>query len=261
MAETESDVEKKNFDYGYHLQLEKLLSVMRPVTPHPEEHIFVTMHHVLELWFKHLIYDLNRIIALLDQDDIAQANWLMRRVAEILKLAESHWTVMETMSAADFAEFRHQLTGASGMQSHQFREVEVMIGLCETAGEDYVARTDRLWPGLTTKYDRTLRAAFFDVFTRHDVSLLEVYRDRWKKNDLFLLAEGAFEIDRRFQSWRHNHILMVRRQIGIRARGTGGTFFKDYLAATTAYYFFPELFEFRNLLTESVGGEVMAKDD
>lgn len=260
MEDTQSEIDKKNFDYGYHLQLDQLLSVMRPVTPHPEEHIFVTTHHVLELWFKHLIYDLNRIIALLDGDDIAQANWLMKRVAEILKLAEAHWTVMETMSAADFAEFRHQLTGASGMQSHQFREVEVMIGLCETAGADYVARTERLWPGLTTKYDRTLRQAFFDVFERHGETLLDVYRDRWQKHDLFLLAEGAFEIDRRFQSWRHNHILMVRRQIGIRARGTGGTFFKDYLAATTAYYFFPELFEFRNDLTESVGGEVMAKD-
>ncbi len=261
MDEPKSEIEKKNFDYSYHLQLEQLLSVMRQVTSHPEEHIFLTTHHVLELWFKHLIFDLKRIIAMLDSEDIAQANWLMKRVAEILKLAEAHWTVMETMSAADFAEFRLNLTGASGMQSHQFREVEVMIGLCETAGEDYVARTERLWPGLTTKYDRTLRQAFFDVFERRGKSLLEVYRDRWQQNDLFLLAEGAFEIDRRFQSWRHNHILMVRRQIGIRARGTGGTFFKDYLAATTAYYFFPELFEFRNDLTESVGGEVMPGSD
>lgn len=252
-----NDTEKKNFDYGYHLQLEQLLSVLRPVTSHPEEHIFLTMHHTLELWFKHLIFDLKRIIALLDSDDLAQANWLMNRVAEILKLAEAHWTVMETMTAADFAEFRSQLTGASGMQSHQFREVEVMIGLCETAGEEYITRTEKLWPGLTAKYERTLRRAFFDVFERRGVSLLDVYNDRWGMNDLFMLAEGAFEIDRRFQSWRHNHILMVRRQIGIRARGTGGTFFKDYLAGTTAYYFFPELFEFRNHLTASAGGEVM----
>jgi tryptophan 2,3-dioxygenase len=76
-----------------------------------------------------------------------------------------------------------------------------------------------------------------------------------------MLAEAAFEIDRRFQSWRHNHILMVRRQIGIRARGTGGTFFRDYLATTTGYYFFPELFEFRNDLTEAAGGEVLREDD
>ena len=181
----------------------------------------------------------------------------MRRIGEILKLAEQHWTVLETMSAADFAEFRGFLTGASGMQSRQFREVEVMIGLAETAGAEYVERVEKQWPGLIAEHPRTLRKAFFDAIGRSGLSLIEIYRNRWATHDLFQLAENAFEIDRRFQSWRHNHILMVRRQIGIRARGTGGTFFEDYLATTTKYYFFPELFEFRNDLTVSAGGEVM----
>ena len=256
---TEAPDEQK-FDYVHHLQLDKLLTVMRPVTAHPEEHLFVTVHHVLELWFKHVIFDLERIIALLRADDLAQANWLMRRIGEILKLAEAHWTVLETMTAADFAEFRGDLTGASGMQSRQFRQVEVMIGLHRTAGDDYVARTERLWPGLIAEHPVTLRDAFFGVFERRGVTLQAVYHDRWRRHDLFQLAENAFEIDRRFQSWRHNHILMVRRQIGIRARGTGGTFFKDYLATTTGYTFFPELFEFRNELTQAAGGEVLRPD-
>ncbi len=251
----------KQFDYSYHLQLDQLLTSMRQVTPHPEEHLFVTVHHVLEIWFKHIIFDLTRIIDMLDGDDIPQANWLLKRLGEIMRLAEAHWTVLETMSAADFAEFRGNLTGASGMQSRQFRQVEVMVGLCETAGQVYVDRVDTLWPGLRAEHPRSLRAAFFAVFERRNKTLLEVYRNRWAEHDLFQLAEHAFELDRRFQSWRHNHILMVRRQIGIRARGTGGTFFQDYLASTTQYYFFPELFEFRNDLTEAAGGEVMAKTD
>lgn len=256
---TEAPDEQK-FDYVHHLQLDKLLTVMRPVSAHPEEHIFVTVHHVPELWFKHVIFDLERIIALLQADDLAQANWPMRRIGEILKLAEAHWTVLETMSAADFAEFRGELTGASGMQSRQFRQVEVMIGLHQTAGDDYAARTEKLWPGLIDEHPVTLRDAFFGVFKRRGVTLQAVYHDRWRQHDLFQLAENAFEIDRRFQSWRHNHILMVRRQIGIRARGTGGTFLKDYLSTTTGYYCFPELFEFRNELTQAAGGEVMRSD-
>lgn len=258
-SETEADA-KQRFDYIYHLQLEKLLTVMRPVTDHPEEHIFVTVHHVLELWFKHVIFDMKRVCTLLDGDQLSQANWLLHRIGEIIKLAEAHWTVLETMSAADFAEFRSRLTGASGMQSRQFREVEVMIGLHQTAGDDYVARTEKLWPGLMAEYPRTLRDSFFGVYERQGLSLLDVYRDRWRHHELFRLAENAFEIDRRFHSWRQNHILMVRRQIGIRARGTGGTFFKDYLATTTSYFFFPELFELRNDLTVAAGGEVMPKD-
>lgn len=257
MADTHEMPEGQSFDYVYHLQLDHLLSSLRQITPHPEEHLFITVHHVLELWFKQVIFDLKRIVALIDSDDLAQANWLMRRIGEILKLAEAHWTVLETMTAADFAEFRGALTGASGLQSRQFREVEVMIGLCQTAGDDYVNRVEKLWPGLIAEYPHTLRDAFFAAFDRRGTDLLSVYRNRWHDHDLFQLAENAFEIDRRFQSWRHNHILMVRRQIGIRARGTGGTFFRDYLATTTNYYFFPELFEFRNDLTAAAGGEVM----
>ena len=260
MSEENQRPDGKSFDYIHHLQLDHLLSSMRQITSHPEEHLFITVHHVLELWFKHMIFDLKRILELLDSDDLAQANWLMRRIGEILKLAEAHWTVLETMSAADFAEFRGQLTGASGMQSRQFREVEVMIGLGQTAGAEYVARVEGAWPGLIEEHPRTLRDAFFDAFARRETDLGSVYRNRWRDHDLFQLAESAFEIDRRVQSWRHNHILMVRRQIGIRARGTGGTFFRDYLATTTGYYFFPELFEFRNDLTEAAGGEVMDKD-
>lgn len=251
----------EKFDYIYHINLEQLLTSMRQITPHPEEHLFVTVHQVLELWFKHIIFDLERIVTAIDADELARANWLMRRIGEILKLAEAHWTVLETMSAADFAEFRGYLTGASGMQSRQFRQVEVMMGLCETAGEAYCTRVETAWPGMIAEHPNTLRKAFFAVFERRGLSLIDVYQNRWQEHDLFQLAENAFEIDRRFQSWRHNHILMVRRQIGIRAKGTGGTFFKDYLATTTGYYFFPELFEFRNELTVSAGGEVMAPDD
>lgn len=249
-----SDTEQ--FSYQHHLQIDTLLSSMRQITPHPEEHIFVTTHHSLEIWFKQIIFDLNRIIALLNNDEVNQANWLLNRLGEIMRLAEAHWVVLETMTAADFSEFRGQLTGASGMQSRQFREVEVMLGLCEVADDQYSSRVESLWPGLIAEHPDTLRKAFFGAFKRRGLSLLDTYKDRWNAHDLFRLAENAFELDRRFHSWRHNHILMVRRQIGIRARGTGGTFFDDYLAQTLRYYFFPELFEFRNELTQDAGGEV-----
>ena len=262
MAEEDSQPDgTQQFDYAHHLQLDQLLSSLRQITPHPEEHLFLTVHHVMELWFKHLIFDLGRVVPLLDADRLAEANWLLQRMGKILSLAEAHWPVLETMTAADFAEFRHYLSGASGMQSRQFRQVEVMIGLHQTAGEDYCKRTDQLWPGMIEAHPRSLRDAFFAVYERANLSFLEVYKNRWQQHELFQLAEHAFEIDRAFQSWRHRHILMVRRQIGIRARGTGGTFFKDYLATTTQYTFFPELFEFRNQLTASAGGDVMADEE
>lgn len=244
------------FSYQYHLQLDTLLSAMRQITTHPEEHLFLTTHHSLEVWLKQIIFDTHRIIKALDEDRINEANWLLRRFGEIMKLAEAHWVVLETMSASDFAEFRSQLTGASGMQSRQFREVEVMLGLCETADIDYSERVEKMWPGLIAEHPNTLRKAFFGYLERNKKTLLETYKNRWEDFSTFQLAEGAFELDRRFHSWRHNHILMVRRQIGIKTRGTGGTFFDDYLAKTLRYYFFPELFEFRSELMVDAGGEV-----
>jgi tryptophan 2,3-dioxygenase len=49
---------------------------------------------------------------------------------------------------------------------------------------------------------------------------------------------------------------MVERIIGGLAKGTGGTHATRYLNATTAYRFFPELWEVRNRLMEAGGGEV-----
>jgi tryptophan 2,3-dioxygenase len=106
------------------------------------------------------------------------------------------------------------------------------------------------------EYPITLRQAFFAAFERAGLSLLEVYRERWAHFELFTLAENALELDRRFQSWRYNHILMVSRQIGMRTKGTGGTFGKDYLAGTMGYLFFPELWELRHEIAALHGAEV-----
>jgi len=258
MAETAPN--KDQFSYISHLQLDRLLSAMQPITPHPEEHLFLTTHHALEIWFKHVIFDLKRIIPMLEQGRLAEANWLMKRLGEILRLADAHWTVLETLASPDFHEFRPYLTGASGMQSRQFREVEVMTGLCELAGENYIATVRKAWPGMIEEHPITLRQAFFGVVKRSGISLLEIYDKRWQHAELFQLAENAMEFDRRFQSWRHNHILMVRRQIGMRTKGTGGTFGKDYLSQTMGYVFFPELWELRHDISALHGGEVAKKE-
>jgi tryptophan 2,3-dioxygenase len=113
---SEQSLSKDQFSYVRHLQLDRLLSSMQQITPHPEEHLFITVHHALEIWFKHIIFDLRRIIPLIEADRLAEANWLLKRIGEIMRLADGHWTVLETLAAPDFHEFRPYLTGASGMQ-------------------------------------------------------------------------------------------------------------------------------------------------
>ena len=51
------------------------------------------------------------------------------RVSKILDVLVQQLDILETMTALDFLDFRNYLSPASGFQSHQFRKIEVMLGL------------------------------------------------------------------------------------------------------------------------------------
>ena len=50
---------------------------------------------------------------------------LIKQLSTVIKQID----VLETMTSLDFLDFRHHLSPASGFQSHQFRKLEVMLGL------------------------------------------------------------------------------------------------------------------------------------
>ena len=251
---TDSSAEDLQFNYIEHLQLEKLLTAQKFVSPHPEESVFVIMHQSYELWFRQVIHDLERIIAMLESDAVAQATWLIQRLGRIFQALDTQLGILEMMSAADFQEFRSYLKQSSGLQSRQFRQIEVMGGLCETVGEAYETRVRAQWPGLVEEVPTTLHRAFVTLVERQPRSLVEIYEQRWKQFELFALSEACVELDRQILTWRSNHVRMVERMIGDRAIGTGGTEGSRYLTSTTRYRFFPELWDVRNALTEASGG-------
>jgi len=201
-----------------------------------------------------VIHDLERIIAMLESDDIGQATWLLQRLGRIFQTLDTQLGILEMMSATDFQEFRPYLKQSSGLQSRQFRKIEVMGGLCETEGVAYEKRVRAQWPGLVEEVPTTLHRAFLKLIERQPLSLVEVYQQRWKQFDVFALSEACLELDRQMLTWRSDHVRMVERMIGDRAIGTGGTEGSRYLTSTTRYRFFPELWEVRNALTEASGG-------
>ena len=252
-----SDPSSKDMQINYvdHLQLEKLLSAQKFISPHPEESVFVIMHQSYELWFRQVIHDVERVILLLEKHETAQATWLLQRLGRIFHALDTQLGILEMMSAPDFQEFRPYLKQSSGLQSRQFRKIEVLGGLCETEGEAYEERVRAQWPDLIDEVPKTLHAAFVDVIERSSLSLVDIYLQRWERFDLFALCEACLELDRQFLTWRSNHVRMVERMIGDRAIGTGGTRGSRYLSSTTRYRFFPELWEVRNALTEASGGQ------
>lgn len=251
-----TDLHDAQFNYQDHLQLDRLLNAQKPISAYPEEHFFIIVHQAYELWFKQLLFDLRRVIDDLENERVPQAIWLLRRSNRVLDLLHKQLDVLTMMSAADFLEFRSELKEASGLQSRQFRELEVLGGLCDTAGEDYARRLDAMWPGLRESIDRTLHQVLLQTIERCGVSLVDIYQQRWQHFEWFSLCEACIEFDARLLGWRSAHIKMVERMIGTRARGTGGTYGTRYLTSTTAHRLFPELWEVRNQMTELSGGFV-----
>ncbi len=251
-----TDFEQEQLNYTKHIQTDALLSSQIQISPHPEEMLFVIIHQVFELWFKQLIHDTGRAVDLLEKDDLAQATWLIQRMARILGVADTQLGVLEMLSAADFQEFRPYLESSSGLQSRQFRDFEVLGGLAETAGEPYARWAESLWPGIIASHPKTLHSAFTAVVKRSGRPILEIYQNRWGHFQLFSLYEACIEMDRSLASWRHNHIQMVKRMIGGATQGTGGTFVEKYLEPTLKYRFFPELWDVRHELTTAAGGVV-----
>lgn len=127
--------------YHNYLQLDKILSAqdLRSAmdgNPAHDEMLFIIIHQVYELWFKEISHDLGSVIEMfktnnVDERNIRLAVARLERITEIQKVLVQQIRVLETMTSLDFLEFRNYLFPASGFQSHQFRKVELMLGLKE----------------------------------------------------------------------------------------------------------------------------------
>lgn len=110
----------------------------------PDELHFIVVHQVFELWFKLLLSELRLAREHLARDripehDIPRVVHHLGRVNEILKQAVGHFALVETLSPQDFLAFRDRLFGASGFQSVQMREIEIVLGLEDVRREAALA--------------------------------------------------------------------------------------------------------------------------
>ena len=65
----------------------------------------------------------------IDEENIGLIVSRIERSNKIMDILVDQIDVLETMSSLDFLDFRHHLSPASGFQSHQFRRIEVLLGL------------------------------------------------------------------------------------------------------------------------------------
>ena len=127
--------------YWDYLDLEQLLSLQGGLESSeadlmPDELHFIVVHQTLELWLKLILSELrlarNHLAAVaVPEEQIPHVVHHMRRIIEILKLSVQQFDVVETLTARDFLAFRDKLFPASGFQSFQMREMEIVLGLDE----------------------------------------------------------------------------------------------------------------------------------
>ncbi len=101
-----------------------------------DEVLFIIVHQVYELWFKLALRELVTARDLFHQNpvpDMAMASAVrsFKRVSAIFEQAAAHFKVVETLTTRDYLAFRDQLIPASGFQSAQVREIEIVLGLDE----------------------------------------------------------------------------------------------------------------------------------
>ena len=119
----------KDTSYTNYLNLHTILSAAKPTTEEPLELLFITAHQTTELWFKILIIELQRIIAV-PLDDIHPSYSPVLQLQRIIKILEhltTLWDILATMQPEEYANFRSNLGSASGMQSVQYKKVEELL--------------------------------------------------------------------------------------------------------------------------------------
>jgi tryptophan 2,3-dioxygenase len=127
--------------YSDYIELDKILNSQHPksfesLEEGNDEILFIIIHQVYELWFKQILFELDlvRHIFIRDRindnsDDLSRVVQKLKRIGKILELINQQVSILETMTALDFLEFRNLLLPASGFQSKQFRLIEAKLGL------------------------------------------------------------------------------------------------------------------------------------
>ena len=101
-----------------------------------EEVLFITVHQLFELSFKLVLRELRTARELFHAPFVAEqqlsgAVRSLKRAMTILRNSNFNWEVMETLTTREFLAFRDKLIPASGFQSAQLRQIEILLGLQE----------------------------------------------------------------------------------------------------------------------------------
>lgn len=264
---------RDRLSYSGYLGLDKVLSAQQPLSdpPHHDEMLFIVQHQVTELWLKLIIHELEAAIASIRADRLEPCFKVLARVKQVQQQMFHQWGVLETLTPAEYARFRHVLGQASGFQSVQFRMLEFLLG---NKDRTYLAVFEHDPPALARLQAAVEAPSIYDEFLRllarrglpvpperverdwsHSpeahpgvVAVFKtIYEDTRTHWDAYDMCEKLVDVEVNFQLWRFRHLKTVERIIGHK-RGTGGSSGVKFLRAAIDIQLFPELIDVRTAI-------------
>jgi tryptophan 2,3-dioxygenase len=211
---------KGETEYERYLRTAELLQLQKApeARSHPDELLFQTVHQVEELWMKSMVHDLGEVTRHLDGARYSDARHALQRVAELGLLLERQLMLFETMLPGAYLVIRKGLGRGSGLDSPGF------VRLNEVAPLVY--------------------AAFERALARHDIDLMKLYAKPDTHPPLREVAEGLVDFDAAMQRFKREHIMVVRRIIGIGTASLRGNPM-DVLERSAQLSYFPALWAVR----------------
>jgi tryptophan 2,3-dioxygenase len=258
----------RDTSYAGYLRLEQLLAAQQPRSSHHDEMLFIIQHQTSELWMKLLVHELAAAIGHVRADELPSCFKILARAKLVQRQLFEQWAVLETLTPSEYAQFRSVLGPASGLQSHQFRAIEFMMGNKISRRVDlfdHDLEIKKFLEKLLTSpslYDEFLRYLarkgmavppgrverdWTQPYERHPgvtAVFKQVYEDPARYWSEYDMCEKLVDLEENFQLWRFRHVKTVERVIGFK-RGTGGTAGVSFLRRTLETPLFPELLDVR----------------
>jgi tryptophan 2,3-dioxygenase len=185
-------------DYARYVGTEALFACQRAADAqvNADELAFQIVHQVEELWMKlaaHTLIDLEEGLR-----SGVSAPALLRgfaRVDSLLKLMANQLAVLDTMTPAAYAEIRPGLGQGSGQDSPGYRAL--------------IQHAQALWPAFQACFPSTTGASPYDIYRHSDTVA-------------FAIAEALIELDIGLARFRHAHLQLVDRMIGLDSQSLKG---------------------------------------
>lgn len=259
--------------YWDYINLDTLLSLQHPVTPFPDEEIFIIYHQTTELYFKLSLHELRQLHEAPNPTGAEMLNRIQRVNRYFHVLVDSFDVMVDGLDRGQFLKFRMSLLPSSGFQSVQYRlvelasttmdnlvHIELRDGRRAHSFEDVEAMFDELYwrrgatelatgePTLTLRqFERKYRQHIIGFAEeRYHSNVLRKWQDLPESERTPALREALRELDELVNvHWPLSHYRSAVRHLQkdpVDIAATGGTNWQQYLPPRfQKLIFFPEL--------------------